>query len=762
MKNNYLKKAGAVALAAVMAVTFAPVASLNVFANSGSVGKWNGKDNVITASGVTLDEDGTYTVSGGAGTVAISVSGSATKVTIKLSKANASDDVEIKSDATHTGASITLDGGDAWSWDEDNGYTGSRVKLSNATSFGAITIKGDITVDDNGGELVSSGKLADAFGTLPVAKTGTALNTYVVGDKLIATQSAGKQDIYAVNGVVKAEKLASGHVAMLDDNANAGTTVTAKAADKTSLVKVDTNYTFIFYNHKTGDYGTSFYEDVRYAAGKNGLTNTKLKLDSQPDGTDWIHTNYLSGGKSNNDVKAIKNYDRAITLTQSDDDKFDKGVHIAYADSHDYNGKADKDAAGESGITYFTTDPSAYVADKDGLSKIDGGKYVINRDGTYYDTDDTKRETKLNQLKQASKLAGKSIEVVKGTSETTNAVDAYDEVAPGKGVAVSAPTSSSVVIGHVTYVGTKYNWTENEGYIFGSNKVEGVNQNNFLVKSAELSNKVVSSEIEVPQVAKDTYAVVKNGYTDTAVTLGDGITYFYDEKSATAGENKADFVFGSVDVIDKNLKVVLSGETLGTTNYFSQAKAGDTIYVAKAVQDTFKNVPAKVTVVGEISADKTAAADGTFTWVVNKGYGSDAVPAYRMYRKTGEHVYTINPAEVSMLEQAGWINEGVAFKVNSVASKKGTPIYRVYNKNNGGMHFYTASAAERDMLLNNGWIEGATVFYGADKATGIPVYRTYNTGSNNGEHNYTTNIKESDMNVKAGWRAEGVAFYVFK
>ena len=135
---------------------------------------------------------------------------------------------------------------------------------------------------------------------------------------------------------------------------------------------------------------------------------------------------------------------------------------------------------------------------------------------------------------------------------------------------------------------------------------------------------------------------------------------------------------------------------------------------------------------------------------------------YRMYRKSGEHVYTINPDEVSMLVNAGWINEGTAFYVNPVTSKKGTAVYRVYNKNNGGMHFYTANAAEKDMLLANGWTEGAVVFYGADKATGIPVYRTYNTGSNNGEHNYTTNIKESDMNVKAGWRAEGVAFYVFK
>lgn len=267
MKNTFLKKYGALALAAVMAVTFAPAASLTAFANSGSVGKHNGTANVVTGD-ATIDENGTYTVSGGAGTVGITISGSATKVTIKLSKANESDDVTIKSDATNTGAALTIDGGDAYSWDEDNGWKGSKVTLANATSFSSIAIKGDITVSDDNGELKSSGKIASAFGSLPVAKTGTGLNAYVVGDKLIATQSAGKQDIYAVNGVVKAEKLASGHVAMLDDDANAGTKVSATAADKTSLVKVDTTYTYIFRNDTVGDYGTSTFEDVRYAAGK--------------------------------------------------------------------------------------------------------------------------------------------------------------------------------------------------------------------------------------------------------------------------------------------------------------------------------------------------------------------------------------------------------------------------------------------------------------------------------------------------------------
>lgn len=472
-----------------------------VSANSGDVGTHNGTANVVTGNAV-IDVNGTYTVSGGAGTVAISVSGSATNVTIKLSSANASDNVTVNyapAAQTATGASLTIDGGDAYNWNADNGWSTTKVTLANASSFGAITVKGDIELTDTAGELVSSGKIATAFGSLPVATTTDGGDTYEVGDKLIATRTAAKSDIFAVNGAVKATGLTSGKVAMLSTYSNNGTTISATAADKTSLVKVDTTYTYIFHNTKVNDYGTSTYEDVRYAAGKGGLTTLAL---TQPDGSDFIKTNYLSGGTAYNSVTAIKNYDRAITLTQSDDDKFEKGVHLTYADSTDYNGYTDANASGETGITYFTNDPSSYVADKEGVAKLDGAKYVINRTGTYYDTDDTKRETALSQLGQASKSAAKSIEIVKGTSETAQAADAYDVVYPNKGVTVSAPTSSSVVVGHVTYIGTKVNKTKNIGYIFGTNKVEGVNNNEkFFGESAELSNSVVSSAIEAPQIA---------------------------------------------------------------------------------------------------------------------------------------------------------------------------------------------------------------------------------------------------------------------
>lgn len=66
MKN--LKKFGAVALAAVMAVTFAPVASLNVFA-ANNVGVDADNEYLITATDtVTLNKGGKYSIKTGVAT----------------------------------------------------------------------------------------------------------------------------------------------------------------------------------------------------------------------------------------------------------------------------------------------------------------------------------------------------------------------------------------------------------------------------------------------------------------------------------------------------------------------------------------------------------------------------------------------------------------------------------------------------------------------------------------------------------------------
>ena len=98
MKNNYLKKAGAVALAAVMAVTFAPVASLDAFAANSNVGAGS-NNTVITASGVIIEENGTYVVSSEGVAIDATISGGATKVTFKLKGQTDTKEFTVKGNA---------------------------------------------------------------------------------------------------------------------------------------------------------------------------------------------------------------------------------------------------------------------------------------------------------------------------------------------------------------------------------------------------------------------------------------------------------------------------------------------------------------------------------------------------------------------------------------------------------------------------------------------------------------------------------------
>jgi hypothetical protein len=750
MKMNDLKKFGAVALAAVMAVTFAPVASLEVFAGNSGVETIN-NTKVITGTNATIEENGTYVVSAGA--THVTISGAATDVVLNLNNTKGTT-VEFGA-SSNKKAKVSLVAKTYSYQTLPNAVKApdvSTVTITNVASASALAFDGNMIVTGTDEAPMKY------LGSLPAVSTSGSIGAgeaVIIGNDAINTQVILNNDIYAENGTVNVSGLKDGKVARVDAqhaNANAAIgTVTAESGK--SLVGVKTTYTYRFKNDKTKQYGTSSYTEQQYAAGKNGLQTLAGNNLSNITTAAMVNINYvgLSGGRSVNTLSAIKVYDRAITLTEDKDDKFESSITLPYVDPQTYDVDDDEVPSGVSGITYFTKNPAGAVKDSYGIALLDGTKYVVNGS----QTDDDKSE-----LYTVSSYAANTIQIVRGSTDTT-AVDALDYLKPQSfDVKITAPTSSSIIVEHAEWI-RKNNKTAKKNYavVYGSNRVQGVAAKKGLFdEAAENSSQVVSTAIKVPQVASGVYAYVGDAFTDTEVTLGDGITYFYDQETKQLKHDQANYVFGKLDVATKALKGVLCGETVDTTNYFDQATAGETVFVAKAIKGTFKGVNAKVNVLGEISQVKNA--DGS--WTINEGYGSNAVPAYRMYRKSGEHVYTINPDEVKMLEAAGWINEGVAFKVNSVVSKTGTPVYRVYNKNNGGMHFYTASAAEKDMLLANGWTEGAVVFYGADKATGIPVYRTYNTGSNNGEHNYTTNIAESDMNVKAGWRAEGVAFYVFK
>jgi hypothetical protein len=787
MKNNYLKKAGAVALAAVMAVTFAPVASLNAFAAGFNVSAKDdkGKYTLSTGGDITrVTTGGTYVVSDEGISVAIETKD---KVTLEIG----ADKTTVS--FTQTCGAVEIKGS-YLSKAPQTGVVVPNVTIDNVASAGYIRINGDmilhVTTDgtdvDNleyrNGTNENKHSFKNVFGSTPVAfKVAGGVNNneniYYVGQDAIDTEvQQNDANIFAANGAVKATGLKDGKVAGIDTNAAIGTTITATAEEGKSLNKTVTTYNYNFYvdeNSNQGKTGKSTWTDTRYSAGASSLykafTDDGAKPDACFEGTDGkvtAGTAVLTGAQISTKGLAVKKnvavtsftYSRAITLKQDDKDKYE-GVVLPYKDNRTIGVDAHKEtddtrlACGAKGMSYFTENPISYTEATDGVAVIDGTKYII-------DDQDKNR----GELLAVSEDATKSLAILRGTSTDATPENAMNQLSTALGVKVTAPTSSSIVLGHasaITKTGEKIADTNN-GYVYGSNHVEGVNTKNvgniFAVKSPSLSGTVVASYLEVPQVADGSYAVVLDGYTDTTVTKADSLAYFYEQKVSQIADNKAIFVFAAPSIAKSQFNSVLSGATVNGTTYFTQAVGGETLYASKEIKGKFSGANAKVTVLGEISAVK----DAKNVWTVNEGYASAGVTAYRMYRKSGEHVYTINPDEVSMLVNAGWINEGPAFTVNSVASKTGTPIYRLYNRNGGGMHFYTANAAEKDMLLANGWTEGKVVFYGADKATGIPVYRTYNTGSNNGEHNYTTNIKESDMNVKAGWRAEGVAFYVFK
>ena len=131
------------------------------------------------------------------------------------------------------------------------------------------------------------------------------------------------------------------------------------------------------------------------------------------------------------------------------------------------------------------------------------------------------------------------------------------------------------------------------------------------------------------------------------------------------------------------------------------------------------------------------------------------ISMYRLYNpNSGEHFYTSSQAEIKALVQAGWKNEGEAWKA---PEKSKTPVYRLYNPNSGD-HHYTTSAPEKNSLVSAGWKYEGIGWY-SDDNKGVPLYRLYNPNATTGSHHYTTNITEKNNLVKAGWKYEGIAWF---
>ena len=136
------------------------------------------------------------------------------------------------------------------------------------------------------------------------------------------------------------------------------------------------------------------------------------------------------------------------------------------------------------------------------------------------------------------------------------------------------------------------------------------------------------------------------------------------------------------------------------------------------------------------------------------------IAMYRLYNPNSyEHFYTGNAKEKDALVKMGWKYEGIGWYAPKTSN---TPVYRLYNPNNGGDHHYTKNKKEYDALCKAGW-KGEDIRWYSDDAKGVPVYREYNPGQPIRNHNYTANKKEHDYLVKtAGWKNEGIGWYGVK
>lgn len=134
-------------------------------------------------------------------------------------------------------------------------------------------------------------------------------------------------------------------------------------------------------------------------------------------------------------------------------------------------------------------------------------------------------------------------------------------------------------------------------------------------------------------------------------------------------------------------------------------------------------------------------------------------PMYRLYNRwSGEHFYTGNPDERTVLVDVGWTDEGVGW----YAPEEGASVYRLYNPYvEGGDHHYTMSAGEYDALAGLGWKKEGVCWHSADELddSAVSVWRQYNPYASTGTHNYTTSREENDALVELGWRHEGIAWY---
>ena len=712
MKNVTIKKLSAAALAAVMAVSFAPAASLNVFANPAN------KDAV---GNETIDATGSYTLvsstavtvnSTATGTVNIDLNGQNVTVTIASgNKANvALYDTDGIRDTTKAG---------------DVRY--ATLTVSGESNTPSLSISGNVnTKAVNPTGLKGTDNVA-ATGTQPVALIG---GVYYVGNKAINTATDG-QNISAVNGAVVIDELDDGKSATIVSGANHDTSIKVTATpSKVSLTDIKTTYTY--YTGTSSRTGSGSYTADAWYAGDSA----KAAVEGLT-----VPTTGSIIPASGEKVYSIPSYARAITVSMNGDSWTGTISKTGDIDSQQTDAATERNHV--FGLTYFTADPSAYTTGT--VAAIDSNKYVL---GT-------------NKLKAVTKESAKtSVKVIRGNAYTSadGNKNSTDTFTVNSGVTVSGPADETVVENIATDVQGNTTTVTKAVQVFGTAKA--ADATDFTKPSGTVSKR----NVNVAQVAQGA-TVDFTSANEVTVSRGSGVGYYSYPSSTT--ETK--YSFGPTTVITNAFRNFVAPHTSNglTIPAVNDTIKAATVFASKEIKTTVSGVAKTVTIKGETSAKVTATSGNTQTWEVNADAKTTVSPVatYRLYdRNRGEHLYTYNSAERDFLVKSGWKEEPSTIKVLPVSATEGVAIYRVYNPNFGGTHMYTQNPAEVQFLLTNGWKEGKVVFKtAASTATdAVPVYRLKNPNSKNGEHQFTTSAAERAMLLNASWGDEGIAFYSFK
>ena len=149
--------------------------------------------------------------------------------------------------------------------------------------------------------------------------------------------------------------------------------------------------------------------------------------------------------------------------------------------------------------------------------------------------------------------------------------------------------------------------------------------------------------------------------------------------------------------------------------------------------------------------------------------GEMAVPVYGLYNpNSGEHFFTANEDEAASLTLLGW-EEG---DIKWYAPVSGDPVYRLYNPNvtdlsgnNIGDHHYTMNPAEVSSLIEAGWQKDDALFYSASVSedNSVPVFGVYNPNAYalgmSGAHHFTINADEIRGLLDLGWQEGYIKFF---